>query len=174
MKIVKQCKVCEQEFTIPYKSDDYKQTCSKKCGYRWRSINSPNTKKQMAGLAKGRGWNKGLKGRQEWHNTTGLRPPRKGERLGINTGKDNKQWKGDDVGYMALHSWVSRHFGKPSECEMCDTKTAKRFEWANISGEYKREREDFMRLCKKCHNNYDSVNAWQNKARALRAGIAGK
>jgi len=53
----------------------------------------------------------------------------------------------------------------PSKCEFCGTTQAKRFEWANIDGEYRRNLDDFIRLCKKCHNDYDGVNAWQNKAR---------
>jgi len=31
----------------------------------------------------------------------------------------------------------------------------KRYEWANVSGKYRREREDFVRLCKKCHCKMD-------------------
>jgi len=74
-------------------------------------------------------------------------------------------YKGDDVGYGALHAWVTRHKGKPSLCEHCGTTHAKRFEWANIDGKYNRNLDDFIRLCKKCHNTYDGVNIWQQNQR---------
>lgn len=41
------------------------------------------------------------------------------------------------------------------KCEHCDTKTSVRYEWANISHQYKRDLDDWMELCKKCHMAYD-------------------
>jgi hypothetical protein len=65
-------------------------------------------------------------------------------------------WKGDQVGYFGLHEWVRRQKGKPIECEFClRTEEETRMEWANISGKYKREIDDYMALCAKCHRNYD-------------------
>ncbi len=64
-------------------------------------------------------------------------------------------WKGDKVQYDALHDWVRKHLGKPSKCDFCGTTEAKRFEWANKTGEYKRELSDWLRLCKSCHVIYD-------------------
>ena len=75
----------------------------------------------------------------------------------IENEETHPRWKGDDVGYIALHQWVRKHKGEPNECEMCKTKTAKKFEWANISGEYKRELNDWTRLCTKCHHEYDNI-----------------
>lgn len=71
-------------------------------------------------------------------------------------------WTGDNVGYFGVHDWLTKHFGQPVGCEDCGTDDpVKRYEWANISGEYRRDRSDFRRLCKKCHNDFDGVNAWQ-------------
>src|SRR5438128_11421542 len=67
----------------------------------------------------------------------------------------NPKWKGDKVGYFGLHLWVNRKLGRPSLCESCKTKKAKKFEWANKSGEYKRDLEDWLRLCTSCHRKYD-------------------
>lgn len=64
-------------------------------------------------------------------------------------------WKGDSVGYDALHDWVERWAGKPSKCELCGSTDAKKFHWSNRSGEYKRKLSDWQRLCVKCHNKYD-------------------
>lgn len=66
-------------------------------------------------------------------------------------------YKGDKVSYAGLHMWVSRWKGKPNFCEICKSKDAKRYEWANKSGEYKRDLNDWMRLCKKCHFANDDV-----------------
>ena len=70
-------------------------------------------------------------------------------------------WKGDKVGYKGLHCWISKHFGRPMKCEICKTEDAKRFDWANVSGKYKRARSDWKRLCKKCHVQMDGV--WRGK-----------
>ena len=65
-------------------------------------------------------------------------------------------WKGDDVGYGALHEWVVRELGKPKECEECGLNDKERvYHWANISRNYKRELTDWIRLCVPCHKLYD-------------------
>lgn len=66
-------------------------------------------------------------------------------------------WKGDKVGYMGLHRWVRMHLGKPSICEHCGNKDARKYEWANKSGKYLRDLTDWLRLCKPCHKKYDNV-----------------
>lgn len=79
-----------------------------------------------------------------------------------NEGKPHMQdekhpmWKGDQVGYLGIHTWISRKLGKPNKCEQCGTTQSKGFDWANISGEYKRDLKDWKRLCKRCH-------AWEHK-----------
>lgn len=73
------------------------------------------------------------------------------------SGWRNVNWKGKDVGYTALHAWVRKYLGKPNKCEFCgvEENNPNRFEWANKSGEYKRELTDWIRLCKKCHCLFD-------------------
>lgn len=84
------------------------------------------------------------------------------------TGEKNPNWKGNTVGYSALHLWVKRWLGKPSKCEHCG-KTVKGvgIHWANRTGEYKRDLNDWLRLCSKCHREYDLlnnlINKWKNK-----------
>lgn len=71
------------------------------------------------------------------------------------------------VSYGTVHDWLKEKFGQPNNCEHCGSTTQKRYEWAKKRGcEYERKRENFIRLCKKCHNDYDEVNAWQNKKKA--------
>jgi len=80
----------------------------------------------------------------------GMIPWNKGE-----NGKYLSHWKGDDVGYDALHEWVERKLGKNKKCDLCGTIIAKRFDWSNKSGKYKRDLNDWQRLCVKCHIKYD-------------------
>jgi len=71
------------------------------------------------------------------------------------TGKDAAHWKGNKIGYQGVHQWLRRNYGQPKECEWCNGKNAKRFEWANIYHSFKRDRADYIRLCKSCHSKYD-------------------
>lgn len=74
-------------------------------------------------------------------------------------------WKGAAVGYAPLHRWVRKHLGIPDHCAICGRGDARRFEWANISHEYKRELGDWMSLCKPCHMRYDNVGekVWESR-----------
>ncbi len=68
-------------------------------------------------------------------------------------------WMGDKVGYYALHSWVTRHLGKPQECVYCGKdKSEGTIDWASISRKAKRDLNDFISLCRSCHRNYDYQN----------------
>lgn len=67
-------------------------------------------------------------------------------------------WKGDDVGYVALHEWVRKEKGRTKNCEACDRENV----WtdmANISDEYKRDLSDWIELCRKCHFRFDHKKA---------------
>lgn len=77
-------------------------------------------------------------------------------------GEKNYLWKGDNVGYVALHDWVNKWLGKPNKCEFCKTEglTGRHINWANKSREYKRDLEDWLRLCVPCHREYDGGQAW--------------
>ena len=72
------------------------------------------------------------------------------------TGELNNSWKGDSVGYSALHKWVARHLGKPSKCEACGDTSERKYEWANLSRQYKRDLKDWKRMCTPCHRAYDN------------------
>lgn len=72
-------------------------------------------------------------------------------------GKDNPCWKGEKATYSPKHIWLHRHYGKANKCENknCTYKNPKRYEWANISGKYLRERSDYKMLCPSCHRRED-------------------
>jgi hypothetical protein len=57
--------------------------------------------------------------------------------------------------YSNIHKWMYRHYGRAHKCENCHAEKAKRYEWANLSGEYKKDRSDWKQLCKQCHVNMD-------------------
>lgn len=75
-------------------------------------------------------------------------------------GESNWNWKGDDVGYRAMHRWVEKWKGKPDTCEKCGQSglNGHKIHWANISHTYCRVLDDWIRLCVKCHKTYDKVN----------------
>ena len=77
------------------------------------------------------------------------------------TGKQNPLWKGDELGYDALHDWLHLHFGYPPICENCG-KIGSRInglwtiQWAKLKGKkYIRKRKYFWGLCVRCHHLYD-------------------
>lgn len=70
-------------------------------------------------------------------------------------GENNSQWKGDTAPYRTMHHWVSNNLGKPRICVECGITTAKVYDWANISGEYRRDLSDYKRLCRSCHKKFD-------------------
>jgi len=121
----------------------YGELC-KKC---WTIYTFPKIKENLIKINTGRvPWNKGLKA--------------KGRQLeGLKSGwknKDNEKnpmWMGDKVGYGALHSWVKRKKKKKKFCENCKKKQA--YDLANISGEYKRDLNDWEWLCRGCHMKKD-------------------
>lgn len=67
-------------------------------------------------------------------------------------------WKGDHVGNVALHQWVYKHKGRPNECEICNRTDLKSYDWANIDHKYRRNLDDFIRLCRSCHRKFDIEN----------------
>ncbi len=91
---------------------------------------------------------------------TGIKP---GQRLSPDTefkkGSENKNWKGDEVGYANLHKWVVREKGRAKKCTLCGNEKS-RIEWANKSHDYKRDLDDWMELCSPCHRAYDVQNGW--------------
>lgn len=126
------CTYCGNEFT-PRQEKNVLRFCSRRCKgffFSRRDKYIPPTRKGIVA------WNKELNG--------------------FNSGVYNGVWKGDKVTYRPLHSWVSRMLGTPNKCSFCSkTAIGHGMHWANKSGDYKRDLEDWIRLCAKCHKNYD-------------------
>ena len=123
----KNCLTCDKKFRAKAVS----KYCSTKCFYMSR-----------LGISS---WNKGLK------------MPLISERNKLRVEDRAFNWKGNEVGYRSLHYWVVNHLGQPDACEFCEESgfSGHRIHWANKSQEYKRDLEDWIRLCAKCHKAYD-------------------
>lgn len=79
--------------------------------------------------------------------------------------ENHPHWLGDKVGYDGLHDWVYKVLGAPMECKECGKicKNNYQIHWANKSGKYKRDKNDWLRLCVKCH-------WWKDQADRKRVG----
>lgn len=58
--------------------------------------------------------------------------------------------------YTKLHYAVERERGKPNLCDKCGTTEAKRYDWANLTGDYNNT-ADYKRLCRACHAAHDAA-----------------
>lgn len=65
--------------------------------------------------------------------------------------ENNSQWKGDNVGYTALHSWIARRLPKP---ELCHCQERPPIDLTN-KGVYNRDLNNWEWLCRKCHMESD-------------------
>lgn len=77
--------------------------------------------------------------------------------------EESVNWKGDNVGYWTKHKWMVKINGNPLSCFDCGIAGKKNkggkwsIQWANISGNYERKKEDYKGLCVKCHCVFDGV-----------------
>ena len=82
--------------------------------------------------------------------------------------EDNPNWKGSQVGYVCLHNWIRRRKPKPNRCQKCGN-MREYLELANISGEYRRDINDYEYLCVICHKEKDGVlQKWIDAGKATR------
>lgn len=70
---------------------------------------------------------------------------------------DHHGWKGDSVSYSGIHKYIKSKLGSPMICSECEftSENPYKIHWANISGEYKRDLDDWARLCASCHKKHD-------------------
>lgn len=138
MEQTKKCLYCKSTFTKPITESkknwfERHKYCSKSCLSRYTYSQKLEAYKYKKGQA-----------------ATGT-PFTKGQTAGEN----NNNWKGGTATYQAKHMWVKYHYGRPSECQHCGTTDKRMYHWANISKEFKRDKNDWLRLCVPCHKRYD-------------------
>lgn len=69
-----------------------------------------------------------------------------------------KRFRGTKAQYAGIHAWVKIQLGKPNRCVKCNitVDSPYKIHWANISGEYKKDINDWVRLCSSCHFIFDT------------------
>ncbi len=155
------CMICGAGFYCPpsRKAIGYGKYCSKACmGESKRGRRDPNLTHR---IPKGNvPWNKGS-GRKE------TKCPGCGTEISVLESQGTKYCSRECAyasmrlpdnmvtNYSTVHSRIKKQYGTPSRCENCGDTTSPKFEWANISGEYRLDRSDWARLCCQCHRRYD-------------------
>lgn len=155
-KIFITCSICKQDRlvnTSGMTKSSYEKRSPRchKCGYNKTLSGQTAFKKGDTRLM----GNSFRFGRTPWNkNMKGLRlSPQTEFKKGDNLGKLNNKWKGDNVGYATMHGWLRRNYAKDNRCKNCGREG--KTDWANISWEYRRSKDDFVELCRRCHSRYD-------------------
>ena len=110
-------------------------------------------------------WNKGMKGFLAGEKHYGFGKNRSEEtkikisenRKGKGTNERQHLWKGNKAGYTAIHTWLRGRLGTARHCSFNSDHKSTRYHWANISGSYLRDIDDWASLCPKCHKTYDKI-----------------
>lgn len=127
--MIKHCERCNKELHI--KPNRFRQRFCAPC--RYKSIPVWNKGKRGLQVA----WNKGI-------------PLSKEQKKKISLANRKSQ-----VTYTSIHKWIEHNFGKPKRCDKCGTTINRTYHWANLSGRYKRDKSDWLRLCVPCHHLLD-------------------
>ena len=78
----------------------------------------------------------------------------------ISVGNYRGEEASDQSKYIRVHVWVIKKLGQPDTCSHCERSglSGRFIHWANLSGKYLYDISDWVRLCAKCHKNYDLGN----------------
>lgn len=149
--IIRKCKVCAKDFNCNPSQDrrnKIRSFCSRECYYQFRINNIKPLRvcaicdKKIGQYCKG--------GRCIKCKLT--HPQTIESKMKISKTKmaeKNPMWKGNKVGYGALHDWIKSRFPKQKLCNICKIKRP--MDLANISQKYKRDINDWEWLCRRCH-----------------------
>ena len=73
--------------------------------------------------------------------------------------------------YDTHHSNLRRKFGKANKCEFCNSKIAKRYEWALKKGKkHSLNKSNYYELCPSCHRKYDMTDDIRHRMSASKKG----
>ncbi len=77
-------------------------------------------------------------------------------------GSKHHNWRGAEASYNAVHTWLRTNYGSADRCENKKCKRPhKTFQWARLHGkDCVHKRENFVRLCLRCHTKYDADEKW--------------
>ncbi len=151
--LTKNCIICSKQISSVGKSKTYwlkVKYCSTKCsGKGWLGHKPPKSAFKNGSVP----WNKDRK-----HSAETIKKLTLANNLNKKFGEDNIHFKGDEASYSAIHQWVVRHKQRPKQCEYCGEEKNYPLHWANIDHLYKRNLDDYVALCARCHKRYDLQN----------------
>lgn len=86
-------------------------------------------------------------------------------------GPGHYKWKGSDAKYQALHMRVLRERGRADHCAWRETAGCRsiKYEWAHIHGTDPGDPQNYIPLCKTCHQGYDGQRGAQHASAKLTA-----
>lgn len=75
---------------------------------------------------------------------------------------NHPDWKGEAARYDTIHAWLRKRKQKTGICNDCGRRVGTNgrgvgTDWANISGEYRRDPDDYRELCRRCHIAFDQA-----------------
>jgi len=73
--------------------------------------------------------------------------------------ENHAMWRGDDVSYSALHTWIRKNKPKPELCENCGINPPK--DLHSIGHTYLRDVTQWKWLCRKCHYGGSNSPNWK-------------
>ena len=145
--MIKNCLVCNKEFkTKPsYIKKGQGKFCSQKCFGIDHSKHISGKNHPMFGIHRF-GEKSPFFGK---HHSEDFKKKMSIERKG----KNNPNWKGNNVQYTALHDWIRDNKHRIIICEKC--KIHPSLDLANINHLYRRNIYEYIWLCRSCHMKYD-------------------
>jgi len=85
--------------------------------------------------------------------------------------ENNTNWKGDNVGYVSLHTWIKYRLPNPFQCQNCGV-PKKKLDLANKTGIYNRDLKNWWWICRSCHRKYDKrPSPMKDKKRSLESNL---
>lgn len=164
----KPCTICKVIYYRGRNSIDQfakSQFCSSKCRGIWMSqtFTGSKNKNYRGGKTNCSDCGKELAQRYSYRNTFRCKPCW----YKFIHGDNHPGWKGENIGYAGIHSWIKKRIPKPDKCDHCGKlgkyvfyKTGQKawtIQYANKSGDYLRDISDWIFLCSRCHGAYDSA-----------------
>lgn len=134
------CSWCNKSFFVGFTRKDTAKYCSKKCHYSSKKgVDLPQFV-HIKGISNNTGRTHFKKGSVPWNDI----------------GSEN---------YSAIHKWLERNKEKKYSCQLCNDTKAKKYEFANLSGNYMRDQEDYLELCTSCHARFDKrlYKSWETR-----------
>lgn len=156
------CKNCQKDFEIWFSRKDIAKYCSVQCQKIGQRQNIGPNKGRI--FTQAERLNMSLAARERYRYEQVWNKGKKTGRLKAISNENHYLWKGDKAGYQSIHHWIRKQLGKPMECVYCGDRD-KRLEWASISHKARRDLNDYISLCCKCHSKYDDIpsKAWATK-----------